>query len=177
MKRFDRTVPGGFIILAGLILLAVLAWPSEGWSRTARRACNVTADVDALLKNWAEKLSQSTPSNPRPIVETYEPRNAVLLPTCSGETAIGRGQITEYFKEFLDYKPTVKFTTRAIGGDCTIAFASGTYTFTLGNLANQELLARYTYVFERRNTKWLIAQHHSSLVPKLTPEQKCPSKD
>jgi len=175
MSRFDR-IAGGYL-LAALILLAILAWPSQGWSRTAGRACKVNVEVNKLLENWAKKLSQSTPGHPMLIVETYEPDKGVLLPTCSSKAAIGEEQITEYFKDFLGYEPTVAFTTRYIGGDCTIAFASGTYTFTLANRNNEKLLARYTYVFEHKNAEWLIAQHHSSLVPKLKPEQKCPSKD
>ena len=172
MNRFDR-IAGGYL-LAALILLAILAWPSQGWSRTAGRGCPLTADVDALLKNWGEMLKRSTPSDPSPIVGTYEPKNAVLLPTCANGPSVGEGQITDYFKIFLKDRPEVEFKRRFIGGDCTIAFASGTYIFTLLKRGGQKLSARYTYVFEHRNAQWLIVQHHSSL--ELEPPQACPPK-
>ena len=159
MKRFDLKVLGEYAAVA-LVLLAVLAWPSEGWSRGRLQVCEVH-DVQRLLDNWAKKLSESTVTNPEPVVGTYEPSGSVLLPTCANGPSIGHTDIRKYFVEhFLANKPVVKKWERStIGGDCTVAFASGLYTFSLNG--GTELRARYTYIFRHG----LITQHHSSLEP------------
>jgi hypothetical protein len=168
MKRFDRTVLRRYAS-AAVILLAVLAWPSAGWSRTARHAC----DVDTLLDRWVTALRASSPTNPAPVVGTYAV-NAVLLPTCENGPLTG-GDIKGYFVNFLGYTPSVAINTRAISGDCANGFASGLYTFKLKvNGADKTLYARYTYIFRRG----LITQHHSSLEPKprpVAPGDGCPA--
>ena len=167
MKRFVRmTLLRGYGCTV-VVLLAVLAWPSEGWSRTARRACDVKPIVMALLTNWTKKLAESTPQKTEPIVGTYEPVRAVLLPTCANGPLIGHSQIKGYFEGFLKDQPRGEIDTRAasIGGDCEFGFASGLYTFKLNGGTGPELLARYTFIFHRTASGWLIAQHHSSLEP------------
>ena len=166
MKRFDRIMLRGYTCPA-VILLAVLAWPSEGWSRTTRRACDVKPVVMALLKNWTQKLAESSSEKPEPVVETYEKDRAVLLPTCANGPLIGHSQIKGYFEKFLLDKPRGEIDTQRanIGGNCEFAFASGLYTFKLNAGTGPQLLARYTFIFQRKGSGWLITQHHSSLEP------------
>ena len=158
--------------LACLAIIAAIAWPATGWSRTARHACDVYTVVPKLLQNWATQLSRSSPSDPAPIVSTYAD-NGVLLPTCANGPLTGRAEIKGYFVGFLKPQPAATFdmATAKIGGDCTHPFASGLYTFKLND--GTQLQARYTYVFRRTGaTAWLIAQHHSSLEPEST--SACP---
>jgi hypothetical protein len=147
MKRFDRIVMRGFMS-AAVILLAVLAWPSEGWSRTIRRACDVKPIVNELLANWAQRLARSSSTgDPKYVVETYEKDGAVLLPTCANGPLIGRVNITPYFADFIKDKPVVEIDGQdaKIGGVCGIAaFASGPYTFKLNGGTGPQLRARYT---------------------------------
>jgi hypothetical protein len=172
MKCLNRRVLHSFARL--LLLTAVAAWPSAGWSRTVRHACNVKELVPRLLQNWADQLQRSVSEHsPGPIVSTYA-ADGVLLPTCDNGPLTGREAIKGYFEEFLKLEPKAAFDwkTARIGGDCTRPFASGLYTFTLGK--DGTLQARYTYVFRQTSpTAWLIAQHHSSLQPK--PPSACPS--
>jgi hypothetical protein len=154
---------------AGLIILAtVAAWPTAGWSRAARHACDIRAVVPQLLQNWARQLSQSTPARPEPILSTYAD-NAVLVPTCKNGPLSGRDdEIKKYFVDFfLKPGPKVEFNTASIkiGGTCLDPFASGLYTFTLDGDNGRKLDARYTYIFQQNPTGWLIVQHHSSLEP------------
>jgi len=111
MKRFDRIMLRGYTCPA-VILLAVLAWPSEGWSRTTRRACDVKPVVMALLKNWTQKLAESSSEKPEPVVGTYEKDRAVLLPTCANGPLIGYSQIKGYFEKFLLDKPRGEIDTQ-----------------------------------------------------------------
>lgn len=170
---FDRMMPRGYAA-AVVILSAVLAWPSAGWSKTPR--CDVEGVVKARLKNWADKLAISSPTDPSPIVGTYAPDLGptsgasllILLPTCQNGPLTTRAQITEYFKGFLANKPVVETGFEhptSIGGDCTTNFASGLYTFLLNRGTDHEtrLHARYTYIFRYG----LIIEHHSSLAPEI----------
>ena len=101
MKCFDRIAVRRYTS-AAVILLAVLAWPSDGWSRTTGRACNVTHVVKVLLRNWADTLERSwKDNNPNLIVDKYQ-AGAVLLPTCANGPLIGRAQIKGYFRKFLE---------------------------------------------------------------------------
>ena len=171
MKRLHRGVLRQ--CATSLILLAVVALPSSGWSRAQVRACNVNKVVPALLQNWANKLAQSTSTDPAPIVGTYDD-HAVLLPTCANGPLTGRDQIKVYFEGFLKQHPVVAFNaSMKIGGECTHPFASGLYTFTLNGGTGAQLHARYTYIFAQTHPgAWLIAQHHSSLEPESKSE--CP---
>jgi hypothetical protein len=46
------------------------------------------------------------------------------------------------------------------------AINTGLYTFTLTeNGVQQQVPARYTFVYRRTNGEWLIVNHHSSVVP------------
>jgi hypothetical protein len=166
MKRFDWIVLRRFIS-AAIILLAVLAWPAAGWSKTTGRACNVDHVVNMLLRNWADTLQRSwKDNNPDLIVGKYG-ANAVLLPTCANGPMIGRAQIKGYFENFLMDKPVVtEIGAPTVGGDCNTPFGSGLYTFKLNGGESAQLRARYTYIFHRAGPEsWLITQHHSSLEP------------
>ncbi len=173
MKRLNWRILRSYACL--ILLIAVAAWPSAGWSRTARHACDVGSVVRARLDNWARQLKDSwSKNNPKLIVGTYA-ENGVLMPTCSNGPLAGHQAITGYFeKNFLPLKPEATFdwSNAKIGGDCARPFASGLYSFKL-NSSGQMLQARYTYVFRQTGpTSWLIAQHHSSLLP--NPPSSCP---
>lgn len=174
MKRLYRRMPRHFACL--FLLATIAAWPTAGWSRAAKQACNFDLVVHEGLKNWAAKLGESSPTNPEPIVSTYAKPDAVLVPTCSNGP-LGYAAIRGYFKDkFLPLEPKATFDWNSVkaGGDCTHAFASGRYSFKLKD--GKVLQARFTYIFRRPppgHTVWPIAQHHSSLV--LDPAQTCPS--
>jgi hypothetical protein len=161
------------LLSAALALLAVATWSSEGWSRTTRQACDVHRWVNEGLDNWKKQLAKSTPKDPSPIVSTYDPRHAVLLPTCANGPLTNQSKpetITDYFKSFLKDTPVVAFDKPIVGGVCGDAFASGLYSFKLNGGSGPTLRARYTFVFH--GPRALIMQHHSSLEPR-TPDQQC----
>lgn len=160
-----------------IVLTAVAAWPSAGWSRAAKRSCDVDQMVRGLLQNWGKQLQAAWQQNkPELIVNTYA-ANGVLLPTCSSGPLTGHTAITGYFvNDFLPFKPVANFdfvtNPPKVGGDCAHAYASGLYDFKLEAFnPPADVKARYTYVF----TGTLISQHHSSLVP-TKPPQACPDK-
>lgn len=159
--------------------LVVLTGPRAGWSQPAEQIC-VSASPDEIrraVQNWADRLKSAWENkNPAIIVSTYVPgdREAVLLPTCQKEPAVGEPAITAYFKVFLANEPvaTIDPGSQQIRiYDCGTAVAAGLYSFKLKDESN--VAARYTYVFRPgAGGTWRIAHHHSSLQP-LT-DAKCP---
>ena len=169
MKRFAWILHS--LTSTSLILLAVSAWPSDGWTQT----CDVEQVVPKLLDNWGVQLRNSWSDDridPNPIVGTYG-EGAVLLPTCSDGPSSGE-KIKEYFaKKFLPLHPVVTFNWGAlkVGGECKNPFGSGLYSFELHARGGEKLEARYTYIFQQSGDSWTIKQHHSSLQPEST--SKC----
>ena len=163
------------LLSAVLALLVIVAWSSEGWSRTRTHACDVNDWVGERLDNWKQQLARSTPTDPAPIVGTYDPRHGVLLPTCANGPLTNESKpetITDYFKGFLKDTPVVEFDRPIVGGVCGNAFASGLYSFKLNGGSGPTLRARYTFVFQGSLRGARIMQHHSSLEPR-TPDQQC----
>ena len=172
MKRPNRRV---LLYSACLFVFATIAaWPSTGWSRTARHTCDVNKIVRERLENWAARLKESwEKNNPTLIVSTYA-GNGVLLPTCANGPLAGREAISGYFvNDFLPLHPEATFDWNSlkVGGDCAQPVGSGLYGF---KSSKGPLQARFTYVLRQTGPDtWLIAQHHSSLQPK--PASACPS--
>jgi hypothetical protein len=179
MKRFDRMVLRG-CTSAAVILVAVLAWPTAGLSQTAK--CKPVPGVAGLvcqqIEAWGKALQESWQPgiHQYPVVDKYA-SNAILLPTCSGDAAIGRADIRKYFVEkFLPAEPRLtSIGTPTAGQAANVIFGSGEYEFTLKDKEGKDVTvpARYTYIFQRAGNAYLIVQHHSSLEP-LNPASKCP---
>jgi uncharacterized protein (TIGR02246 family) len=102
----------------------------------------------------------------------YAP-GAVLVPTLSNVVRNSRALITDYFVEFLKKNPSgvINITpgqspnVRLLAGG--LAVNSGIYTFTLTGAdgVTRNVVARYTFVLQKFLDKWLIAEHHSSVMP------------
>ncbi|WP_329104713.1 SgcJ/EcaC family oxidoreductase [Micromonospora sp. NBC_01699] len=116
-----------------------------------------------LFKGWDEALATGDPAR---VADRYAP-DAVLLPTVSNEVRKTPAGIVDYFDHFLEKKPrgTIKDSTVKILGDRD-AIDTGVYEFTVteGGVAGK-VEARYTFVYELRDGKWLIVNHHSSQMP------------
>lgn len=129
--------------------------PAQCQSITEQQVADLFTQWNATLKT----------NDPQAVANLYADK-AVLLPTVS-DIRTGRDQIKSYFEMFLPQKPQAVINSRNIFIDCNWAVDTGIYTFTLSvNGQPQQVVARYTYVYEYENGKWLIINHHSSLVPK-----------
>ena len=53
---------------------------------------------------------------------------------------------------------------------CNIAQDVGTYTFTFKG--GRKVAARYTFLYEHTDGKWLIEHHHSSAMPEKASAHK-----
>ncbi|MBO9740316.1 SgcJ/EcaC family oxidoreductase [Xanthomonas axonopodis pv. begoniae] len=123
-------------------------------------------EVAALFDTWNAALATG---NPHKVADLYAP-DGVLLPTVSNEVRASREQIENYFEMFLTKKPqgVVNYrTVRVLDDDSAVD--AGVYTFTLTDKAGKKsnVQARYTFVYEKRDGKWLIINHHSSAMPEV----------
>lgn len=141
------------------------------------------ADDAALVKqayNTWVKTVESANGNATEVAVLYAP-NAVLLPTLSPEIKIKlsndtsqelydftSSDIRQYFVAFTKLKnlkaQTEKLYTQVFND---VAINTGLYTFEyLDDKGNKvDVPARFTFVYEKINGKWLIINHHSSYLP------------
>ncbi|MFE5741456.1 SgcJ/EcaC family oxidoreductase [Streptomyces celluloflavus] len=117
-----------------------------------------------LFDRWNAALATGDANR---VADLYAP-GAVLLPTVSARVRTDRAGIVDYFKHFLESKPVGRIQERFIHilGP-TAAIDTGLYQFTLTNKdgTKSKVDARYTFVYELRGGRWLIINHHSSVVP------------
>lgn len=150
---------------ATLIAISLSAAASAQVSQTRTRApgspCLATSNpqIAALFDRWNNSLSTLDPDK---VVANYAV-DAVLLPTVSDKPRLNRAEIREYFVKFLKEEPQGSIDSRTIKIGCNVAQDVGTYTFRFKD--GKTVQARYTYVYEWQNGKWLIAHHHSSAMP------------
>jgi uncharacterized protein (TIGR02246 family) len=143
------------ILLQGLFVTSVFA-------ETAEQA------VAKAYQNWCSTIAKSK-GNPSEMVGFYAP-DAILLPTLSPDILFNKegGGKNEYFTVFTGKKDIkcipVKLITRMYGD---VGVNSGLYDFTFVDAEGkpQEVAARFTFVYEKKDHRWLIVNHHSSILP------------
>ena len=117
------------------------------------------ATIAALFDRWNTSLKTL---DSHKVTANYA-SDAVLLATISNKPRTNHAEIDDYFVQFLKIEPSGVIDTRTIKVGCNIAQDVGTYTFSLKG--GKKVSARYTYVYQFKDGKWLIAHHHSSAMP------------
>jgi uncharacterized protein (TIGR02246 family) len=118
--------------------------------------------AEDLFERWNEALKSGDAQR---ISQCYTD-DAVLLPTFSNVPRFSRSEIQDYFEQLLQKKLLSKVNQRYVKLGCNMITDAGVYTFHVINAGKTEhVLARYTFVYVNRDGEWLIAHHHSSLMP------------
>ena len=118
--------------------------------------------AEELFERWNEALRSG---NAQRVSQCYT-EDAVLLPTVSNVPRLSRSEIEDYFEHFLQKQPLGKVDQRNVKLGCNKITDAGVYTFRVIDSGRTEYVpARYTFVYENRDGEWLIAHHHSSLMP------------
>ena len=144
--------------------IAALCIPAAAYAQSSQQCAPVTEEqVAGLFDRWNASLQTKSPDE---VVKNYAP-GAVLLPTVSNKPRTNPAEIRDYFVHFLAKNPKGAINTRTIHIGCNDAFDVGTYTFTVTDADGKasQVAARYSFVYELRDGKWLIAHHHSSAMP------------
>jgi uncharacterized protein (TIGR02246 family) len=163
-----RNVRTGVIVVTTAAVAAVAAGCGTGTAATPAGAAVATApptqqQIAGLFGQWNATLATGDPQR---VADLYAP-DAVLLPTVSNQVRRTRAEIVDYFTKFLKSKPQGVIEDEIVDVlDADTAVNTGVYEFTLTKDGKaQQVRARYTYVYELRDGKWLIVNHHSSAMP------------
>ncbi|NJK57391.1 MAG: SgcJ/EcaC family oxidoreductase [Pleurocapsa sp. SU_5_0] len=157
------------VMISGLVLssLAISASQVNADSENRHSAASVQTisdqNVQALGKDWGTALASR---NVNQITALYA-QEAVLLATFNDELDTP-DEIKNYFIG-LTQKPDLKvvFNTENVQvlDDNTVT-NSGLYTFSYTeNGKTVEVPARYTFLYEKKDDRWMIVKHHSSVRP------------
>lgn len=151
--------------------LALVAGCSSGNAQTASTTSGTQTaakpptkdDIAKEFDVWNAALATGSPEQ---VADLYAP-DAVLLPTVSNEVRTNRAAIVDYFQHFLENKPSGVIEQEVVSVlDADTAINTGVYRFTLTqDGVQQQVVARYTFVYELISGKWLIVNHHSSAMP------------
>ena len=119
-------------------------------------------DISDQFARWNDALLTGDPDN---VVACYA-EDAILLPTVSAKVRHNHDEIRDYFVHFLAKKPNGRITEQNIRIYDNIAINSGLYTFSLTADGGQnDVAARFTFVYRKYDDGWLIIEHHSSILP------------
>lgn len=119
-------------------------------------------EIESLFTAWNSSLQSGDPDK---VVTNYA-NDAVLLPTMSKKVRHGREEIKDYFNHFLTLNPRGEINEKNIRIYGDIAVNSGLYTFKIRKSEEEEeIKARFTFVYKKTENEWKIIEHHSSVMP------------
>jgi uncharacterized protein (TIGR02246 family) len=149
--------------LAGVAALVVGCSSAPAQSATGSDTKPAAGQIQALFADWNTALATG---DAQKVADRYAP-NAVLLPTVSNQVRSTRAEIVDYFEHFLQAKPSGEILDSHVAVlNADDAIDAGTYRFSLTKDGKPTTVdARYTFVYEKINGKWLIVNHHSSAMP------------
>lgn len=116
-------------------------------------------DIIALFNDWNQALHTK---DPKQVAALYD-KQAILLPTLSNQVRHTPAEIEDYFVHFLAKGPNGTLNESNVRLFNNLAINSGIYTFYFKDSSSAQ--ARFTFVYHWQNKKWMIVEHHSSLMP------------
>ncbi|MBF8756217.1 SgcJ/EcaC family oxidoreductase [Pseudomonas guariconensis] len=144
---------GLFLTFIGLTCLS-----SQATANTCKTASE--NEILGLFAQWNDSLKSG---DPHQVANLYLD-DALLLPTVSKTPRQSRAARIDYFEQFLAKRPSGKLDTHHVRQSCNEATLAGLYTFDFA-ASGQQVAARYTFTYRWDGERWLISQHHSSLLP------------
>jgi uncharacterized protein (TIGR02246 family) len=132
---------------------------------TRERCVAVTeAQVNAQFQRFNDGFQTRNPDVMVPLFS----RNAVLLPTVSGQMRTDAAGIRDYFVSFLPNAPFGTITESETTIGCNMATRVGNWTVRLTNPttgATSDVAARFSFVYTYEDGDWKILHLHSSARP------------
>ncbi|MBI1205843.1 MAG: DUF4440 domain-containing protein [Azospirillum sp.] len=124
--------------------------------------------VHQSLDSWVSAVTSGRPDAPDLAVAHYAP-NGVLWATYSDTIRDNTAAIREYFVRFTALpKLSCQIAHRNVRVNGDVAVVSGGYTFSYEkDGARVDVPARFSFVFSLSEGKWLILDHHSSVIPAI----------
>ena len=154
MKLLTLIALAGYAVLAGSVSSAAQATRTETCKAASEK------EIASLFDRWNESLKTG---DPHKVVANYAERS-ILLPTVSNKPRLTPAEKEDYFKSFLEDRPSGKIDQRFVEIGCNSAIDAGLYTFTFAK-TGAVVSGRYSYTYHWDGSKWLITSHHSSAMP------------
>jgi len=135
-----------------------------GGCQTMQSPDSTKQDVAAATRAWADAVNRCDPDR---IAALYD-RDAVLWGTTSSIIISTPEGIRRYFDQVCATPAKLKVMVQEehIRAREETAINSGTYSFSLQRDGKTSTLpARFSFTYRKIGDQWLIADHHSSLVP------------
>ncbi|MBE0661665.1 MAG: SgcJ/EcaC family oxidoreductase [Bacteroidales bacterium] len=122
------------------------------------------SEVHKLFQEWNNALQSKKTDQ----VLTLYAKEAILLPTLSPKVRHNHKEIGDYFDFFLSLSPSAEMKEENIRIFGDMAVNSGIYVFSVTQNAEiVEIPVRFTFVYKKFDSNWLIVEHHSSALPKV----------
>ena len=121
-------------------------------------------DVSAVTSEWGRALGEDDPDK---VLQLYAD-DAVLWGTLSPMVRADRAALRDYFVTAFRVLPGLKvaFGDQFIRVYGNAAVNTGYYTFSYAKDGEVKTLpARYSFTFINNGERWLIVDHHSSVMP------------
>ncbi|WP_328941073.1 SgcJ/EcaC family oxidoreductase [Streptomyces sp. NBC_00250] len=167
MKPISRTraVLAAGLAVATLGTLTAGVGIAQAGEKDSRRGKVGEREIAGLFDRWNAALRTGDAEK---VADRYA-EDAVLLPTASPRIRTDHADIADYFEHFLQKKPRGEKIRSVITVlDENSAIDAGLYRFHLTDPktgTTQAVEARYSYAYEKRDGRWLIVNHHSSVLP------------
>ncbi|MFJ8476680.1 SgcJ/EcaC family oxidoreductase [Kitasatospora sp. NPDC094011] len=160
-----RAVLGTAAVVAAVGTFTAGVGAAQAGEEQNRRGKASEREIAALFDQWNAALQTGDADQ---VADRYAP-DAVLLPTASPVIRTDRAGIVDYFEHFLEKKPRGEKVRSVINVlDANSAIDAGLYRFYLTDPktgVTKPVDARYSYEYEKRGGRWLIVNHHSSVLP------------
>ncbi|MDB5935906.1 MAG: hypothetical protein JWQ01_3250 [Massilia sp.] len=150
----------------GILIIAATLLGCASTSPGGRvESCKATSEqeIAALFDRWNASLQTG---DPHKVAANYAEKS-ILLPTVSNKPRLTAAEKEDYFRHFLENRPSGAIDLRTIELGCNTAVDAGLYTFTFAKNGTK-VSGRYTYTYRWNGKEWLITSHHSSAMPEKT---------
>ena len=143
-------------LIQAIVVVLLVLFPVSGFAEQA-------ADANALLDRW---ITAFNAHDLEAVAQLYT-TDAVFFGISSPKLCAGRESIRDNLNGAPETRASVSIIVRSLVtlSDVTVV-ASGFYQFDVREGETKvPKLARFTFVITKHGDEWLIAHHHSSLVP------------
>jgi uncharacterized protein (TIGR02246 family) len=126
-------------------------------------SADAVSDVEATTQQWITAFNRK---DARGIFALYA-RDAILFGTASGTLRDKPELVWDYFKGIADLgDATISTGDHRVQVFGDVAINTGYYTrASMQDGKEIKNPARFTFVYQRREGKWMIVNHHSSALP------------
>jgi uncharacterized protein (TIGR02246 family) len=151
-KQFGSLVP----LVQAIVVSLLVLFPVSGFAEPV-------ADANALLDRW---ITAFNAHDLETVIQLYT-SDAVIFGMSSPKLSAGRESIRDNLNAAPETGASVSIIVRSLVALSDVAvIVAGFYQLDLPEGETRvRRLARFTFVIAKRGDEWLIAHHHSSLVP------------